>query len=132
MTNPLRKLGDRLTLVVIRVAIRELRTFRQVFKDWIDTYRLVHGLQPLYTPPEPVPIPAVYDGFIKEGDYLSPWLITQLAYENRIAIDADTDIEALAKDRGWVTPEGKFLMFPLAADGQLDQATRQYLRGDLG
>lgn len=110
------KLGDRLTLVAVRVLLRELRLFRQTMKEGIDTYRLVHGQPPLYSQPEPTiesTRAADRKGFIREGDFLTPYLLQELAYQYHVPIDSDTDLEALAVERGWVDDAGKLLMLPL-------------------
>lgn len=114
----LAKLGDRLTLVAVRVLLRELRRFRTTLKEGIDTYRLVHGLPSLYKEAEPpieTPRAADRTGFIREGDYLTPYLLQELAYEYHIPIDSDTDLEQLAVNRGWVDDKGTLLMLPLSA-----------------
>lgn len=128
--NPLTKVFDRLTLLSLRLAFRELRACHQLAKDWIDTYRQVHGLPPLYAEtaaaPEPVTFAEEIGKVLKPGDYLSYWAIGELALENNILVDDETNLEQLALDRGWISPEGHFLVLPHGGEG-LGHDTRALL-----
>lgn len=117
------KLADRSILLALRLFTREARALRHAIEAQTDSYREVHHLPLLYQPAEPL-LTAIRDApeatpgrFLRAGDFQSVYLIQELAAEFRIPLTDETDLEALAIDRGWVTPEGVFLQYPESARG---------------
>lgn len=105
----------------LRLFIRELRDTRQTLRDGIDTYRLVNGLPPLYAveerEPEPAGGPFAPAPIVGNGEFLTLDILEQLAVEAGIRLVPGLDLEGIARERGWVDPDGKLLMLPKGYDG---------------
>jgi len=101
-------------LFAIRHLVRELRGIRLAVETLTDTVRLVNQLPTVYQPIEAAPPLDDTDSFVRSGDFLSAWLIEELAAEYFVRVSERTDLAALAEDRGWVK-DGQFVMLPKAA-----------------
>lgn len=123
---------DKFTGAALRLFIRELRDTKQVLRDGIDSYRTIHGLPPLYLKVEPMveTKPTGKRRLIESGDFLTIWVIEELAREMAVPYDVDTDLEQLAKDRGWVDGEGHFTMMPQTARPYLGDEAVAVLMGE--
>lgn len=110
---------SRFGATLLRGLFREIRGLRLAVEAGVDSYRTVNNLAPLFGEVEPAaePLPRHADSTIHEGDFLTPHLIEQLFLEQRVPFDHTTDMEAVAKDLGWISPEGKFLVLPHSARG---------------
>lgn len=126
---------DRLTSAVngavetnqARGVLKELRLIREALQVGVDSYRLVNGMPTLYgvpwTPDEQaeksreIGEGLTAGSIIRPGDYTTVWLIEELAKQFRVPITHETDLEALALERGWISPEGALLVIPEAAIG---------------
>ena len=100
---------------------RELRGIREALEAIADAQRMSIGLTPKFDTLDPIePEPSVQDRaqtIIGQNDYLTAHIIEELAAEANIRLTGAEDLEALAKDRGWVDDEGKFLMLPQSYGG---------------
>lgn len=114
-------LGDWRKAGRISAGFRELRAIRKVLESAVDSYRVVNGLSPIYAVLEPIEDQSNTTdrpGFVlRPGDFQLIWVIEELARENRIPITHETDLEKLALEYGWVSPDGKLLMVPKSAEG---------------
>lgn len=113
---------ERIERRAARNSIRELRKLREVLEIGIDSYREANGL-PKYFVKAIEEAPPEFESFsrggvIRPGEYQMIWMIEELAREFRVPITAETDLEALALERGWVSADGRLLMVPQAAAGQ--------------
>lgn len=117
---------DRIADLTDRVQVKALETqldrIATALERLVDTQRESVGL-PLYyveaMPEEPADVggAARAGSILHGGDYQLVWLIEELAREHRIPVRPETDLEALALERGWLSPEGKLLVVPQSAEG---------------
>lgn len=121
------KLLDKLGVAIVRSFTRELRAGRMVLQAGIDTYRQVHLLPPLYAESPEVPLAGAPAEYLHTGDFLTIWLIEELAREFNVRLDHTTNIEQLAIERGWTDAQGKFMLLPATAATELDAATIEEL-----
>mgnify|MGYP001606877741 CR=1 FL=1 len=130
------KIAGKLTMLAVRTAIKEVGKLREVLQVGVDSYRQAHGMPPVYSVQDPAESPEAADlqakdhGLIGKGDFLSVYVIEELAREFFVPLKHDTDLETLAIQRGWMDERGKFLMLPLSAVGELPQEARQELMAD--
>lgn len=108
---------SRFGATLIRGLFREIRGLRLAVEAGVDSYRSVNNLAPMFGEAEPAaePLPRHSGSSIQDGDFLTPYLIEELFHEQRVPFDHTTDMEAVAKDLGWISPEGKFLLLPNSA-----------------
>lgn len=122
------KFLDRVALLAVRGFTKEVRRFREVVQQGIDSYRLVNKLPPLFEDGDGHPMPPAMEvEFMHGGDFLTIWLIEELAREFNVRLTPDTNLEHLAIDRGWTDPQGKFLLLPASAATALDSKTIEEL-----
>lgn len=102
--------------------IDELAGIRKALEWQVDTQRAGMGLAPVFVDPMPeqpkdLTIAHTPGAILRGGDFQLVWLIEELAAEHRIPIEPDTDLEALALSRGWLSPDGKLQVVPESARG---------------
>jgi len=100
--------------------LRELRRIREVLEVAVDSYRAANHLPLAFTKPilaEEMPEGVPAGSILRPGDFQMVWFIEELAREYRVPLTAETDLEKLAIDRGWISPEGQLLVVPVTAKG---------------
>lgn len=114
-------LGERVDRFALFRMTRELRAIREVLEVLADLQLRQAGQPPKYSilpGAEPTDIEAPNaSAFIGNGDYLTVYAIEELAREANIRLTGDEDLEKLARDRGWVSAEGQFLVLPSSLGG---------------
>jgi hypothetical protein len=115
------KIADRMTLLALRVVIREVRGLRQTLEIGIDSYRKVNRLPPAFSDSPAVEGPTEIEirrgSAIQPGAFQTIWLIEELCREFGVPITMETDLEGLAIDRGWIDINGRMLVLPAVAEG---------------
>lgn len=105
----------RLAPHAFRRLTKEVRDVRLAIEALTDTIREINKLPPIYRELEPVAQVKDYESFIQPGDHLTYWILEELAKEHGIPIEETTNLETLAKDRGWVDAGGNLVMLPASA-----------------
>ncbi len=109
-----------------RQLIKELAGIRKALEWQVDTQRAGMGLPAVFVDPMPQEMveeggpgksPGTRGTILHGGDYQLVWLIEELAAEFRVPLGPDTDLEALALERGWLSPDGKLQVIPASAQG---------------
>lgn len=121
------KLQARIADAIGAAVVAELRLLRVAVEIGVDSYRAVNGMEPVAagaasssgSAENDLPLQPEEEPIIPDGDYLSMWLLTKLAEENFIPVEADTDLEKLGLEKGWIDREGHLLVVPEAAKSEL-------------
>lgn len=112
---------DKLAAAAISAFAGELKATRLVLQQGIDTFRQANNMPLLYsdepTVDEPPADPRAPKPIVGQGDYLTLQLLEDLAREQGVRYFDLPGLEAAARERGWVNPEGKLLMLPETAKG---------------
>lgn len=112
---------DKLAAAAISAFAGELKATREVLQAGIDTFREANNMPLLYSAEPKVdegPVdPTAPKPIVGPGDYLTLQLLEDLAKEQGVRYRDLPGLEAAARERGWVNPEGKLLMLPETAKG---------------
>lgn len=107
--------------------LKELRRIAYALEMQCNLQLAEQGRQPLFYLSKPATLPSLDDAPISvdaAGERMDPpggddgpdWLrldlLTQLAREQHVEIDLDTDLIALGKERGWLNAGGEVVMLP--------------------
>lgn len=110
------QLFDKLVAAALGTFTQELKETRKVLQDGIDTYRAVNGMPLLYSgepaAEEPPADPKAPKEIVGPGDFLTLDLLQELAREHAVRYATVEQLEAVARERGWVDGDGKLLMLP--------------------
>ncbi len=116
-------LFDKLAAAALGAFASELAQTREVLKQGIDTFREANGMPLLYSveprvDDEPAADPRAPKPIVQPGDMLSWDLLVELAKEQGVRYSGLVELEQVARSRGWVDEEGKFLLLPQSYAGQ--------------
>lgn len=110
---------------LLRRLVNELAGIRKALEVQVDTTRAGLGLPQVFVDPLPKGDPGLAGAgegmqpgrILHGGDFQLVWLLEELAAEQRVPVGPETDLEALALERGWLSPDGKLLVVPQSAQG---------------
>lgn len=131
----LERLGDRFTLFALRTLTREIRAFRKVLEQGIDSYREINRFPPLFgalpaAPVEQTRAEQLGDGeWSLAGRHMLIWALEELCIENQISL-SNISLYQVGKDRGWIDDAGRLLVFPKSAGDLPPQARDQLSEGE--
>lgn len=112
---------DKLAAAAISAFAGELKATREVLQAGIDTFREANNMPLRYSAEPQVDEgpadPAAPKPIVGPSDYLTLQLLEDLAREQGVRYHDLSELEAAARSRGWVDPEGKLLMLPETAKG---------------
>jgi hypothetical protein len=118
------RIAEKTTRGMLWLILRELRRLNIAIEAGIDSFRAVHGHQPLFPASwntSNVPRSAVDDGRtlprgpdpdLAEPDWLRLDILEALCREHHIAITDGLDLFKVAADMGWTDESGQFVVLP--------------------